>query len=133
MIAGRSRSRAGERGAGTVLVLAVAAVVVTLLLGALALLSVVLAGHRAAAAADLAALAAATALDGERDPGRACAAAERLAAANGARVTSCIVRGAEVWLATAVDPDWRGLPQAAARSRAGPPPDAPPDSTGPSR
>jgi secretion/DNA translocation related TadE-like protein len=85
-MSGRSRRLSGEQGSGTILVLAVA-----LILGVV-MLSVVLVGqattirHRAESAADLAALAGA---DQARVGGDACAAAQRTAQLNGARVMSC--------------------------------------------
>ncbi|WP_329316104.1 Rv3654c family TadE-like protein [Streptomyces sp. NBC_01262] len=67
--------------------------------------------HRAGAAADLAALAAADhALDGQA---AACALAARVAAAQGARLVRCAVVGEVADLTTAVGP-------ASVRARAGP-------------
>lgn len=122
---GALRSRRGtDQGAGTVLVLGVVAVLVTVLFGALAVLSAVEAGHRAASAADLAALAGAASLAAESPTERACDRAAAVAAANGAVLVDCVVRGEEVWLATTVSPAFRGLPAATARARAGPAPPA---------
>lgn len=116
-----SRQRPEEDGAGTVAVLGLVAALLTVALGAWALLSAVVAGHQAAAAADLGALAGATVLadGGDLAPG-ACAAAERIARANGAQITSCAVRGLEIWVGTAASPSWPGLGVATARARAGP-------------
>ncbi|MGI5349699.1 Rv3654c family TadE-like protein [Streptomyces sp. CA-250714] len=84
--------------------------------------------HRAGAAADLAALAAADrALEG---PARACAAARRVAQAQGARVARCAVRGEIADLDAGVR--W-GPYTARVRARAGPaggPLDSPPGGPG---
>ncbi|MET7639589.1 Rv3654c family TadE-like protein [Streptomyces sp. NPDC005438] len=72
--------------------------------------------HRAAVAADLAALAAAErAWEG---PGRSCRLADRVARRNDARLTTCVVRGMVADLTTTV----RAGPRTVrVRSRAGPP------------
>lgn len=116
-----------DQGSGTVLGLALVTVVLTLSLGALAVLAAVAAGHRAATAADLGALAAAAVLSREGNPDRSCAEAERIARANGATVTACVVTGEEVSVTAVVSPGWRGMPDAPARSRAGPRPSLPGD------
>jgi secretion/DNA translocation related TadE-like protein len=110
-----------QRGAATVLVVAMAGVL--LLFGAgLGVVSAMVVAHRAAqSGADLAALAgagaAARGLDG-------CAAATQVATANHVRLTSCLTDGLVVDVAvSAPGPRWLG--QAAdlsARSRAGPAP-----------
>ncbi|ANH38006.1 hypothetical protein I601_1573 [Nocardioides dokdonensis FR1436] len=89
---------AGERGAATLLGVALAGML--LLVGVtLAEISAVVAAHRRAqAAADLAALAGAT------SPGESCAAADRVATANGARLTGCLLEGADVLVSVQVDP-----------------------------
>lgn len=84
-----SRPVSRDRGSGTVLVLALCALLVS---GALAvgLLSAALtARHRASVAADLAALAAADALSG-RQAGDPCELAERVAHRNGGTLTQCV-------------------------------------------
>ncbi|WP_182347318.1 Rv3654c family TadE-like protein [Tomitella gaofuii] len=63
--------------------------------------------HRAQAAADLAALAAATAL---ADGGGACAAARTVAGRNGARVSACTVEGRTVLVHATAPLPLRGLP-----------------------
>ena len=76
--------------------------------------------HRAEAAADFAALAAATAVaTGEQD---ACTTARELAERNGARLTGCVLVGAdvEVSVATPVRFGRFGVRDATARARAGP-------------
>jgi secretion/DNA translocation related TadE-like protein len=111
---------AGERGSATVWVLALAGVLA--LVGAAAVLvgAAVVARHRATAAADLAALAAA----GRELAGhaRACAAAEEIAAANAAEVISCTVgAGAVVEVAVRVRVELGGLGVHSATARPGRP------------
>ncbi|HET7069346.1 MAG TPA: Rv3654c family TadE-like protein [Nocardioides sp.] len=110
-----------ERGAATLLVLAMAGVLVTLG-AALAVVVAMVAAHRAAqSAADLAALAGANAvLEGRQG----CAAAGETAAANGATLTGCLVSGADVAVEVRVaGPHWLGqTADLGARSRAGPAP-----------
>ncbi|MER7517257.1 Rv3654c family TadE-like protein [Streptomyces sp. NPDC126499] len=105
-----------DRGAATVWT-AIAACALCVVFGAvLALGQAVTARHRAGGAADLAALAAADrALWGEED---ACAAATRVAAAQGATLVRCRVREdiADVTARVTLGP-WT----TATRSRAGPP------------
>ncbi|WP_210508558.1 Rv3654c family TadE-like protein [Naasia sp. SYSU D00057] len=114
VIAGR-----GDEGAGSVLVLGVAAVAV-LLTALLVPLYMALSANRAvAAAADAAALAAADAASGAL-PGYPCELAALIAAENGARLTSCRLDG--ITATVAVEGAVFGLPVAAA-ARAGPPPD----------
>jgi len=102
-------------------VLTVGAIGVTVLLlcGALALVSAASASHRARAAADLAALAAADALvhGGGADP---CAVAGGVAADNHASLMECAVAGDTVTVAVVTAPSWPGLGAARARARAGP-------------
>jgi len=121
-------SRAGpqrpgdERGAATVVVVALLGLL--LVLGAtLAVVGGIFAAHRRAqAAADLASLAgAAAAVDG-RD---VCGTAASVAAANQARLVSCVPHGREVRVTVAVQgPQWRGLSTGdlVGESRAGPAP-----------
>jgi secretion/DNA translocation related TadE-like protein len=115
------RPPAGERGSATVWVLALAGVLA--LVGAAAVLvgAAVVARHRASAAADLAALAAAGPdLAGDAGP---CAAAEEIAAANAAEVTSCTIGpGGVVEVAVRVPVEFGGLGvhSATGRARAGP-------------
>ena len=114
----RARAR-GESGAATLLVVAMAGVL--LLLGAaLGVVQAMVVAHRQAqAAADLAALAGAAALARGED---GCLRAAAVASANGASATSCAPSGAEVLVTVTVSgPRWLG--QAAdltASARAGP-------------
>ena len=109
-----------ERGAATVL--AVAMVGLLMMVGAaLSVVGALFAAHRTAqAAADLAALAGASALARTGEP---CAAAEATARDNGALLSGCVVDGAAVRIVVVVrGPRWRGLVLAdlVAESRAGP-------------
>lgn len=106
-----------DRGSATVLVL-VHLTVLLVLGAALGAVAAVVVRHRAAqAAADLAALAAAT-----RSADGGCAAATDVARANGARVTECLLVGPEAEVEVAVPPPaWPpGLPELTAEARAGP-------------
>ncbi|WP_151083681.1 Rv3654c family TadE-like protein [Nocardioides cynanchi] len=108
-----------ERGSATVLVLAFSAVLL-LVGGALGVVAAMVHAHRVAqAGADLAALSAARALALGADP---CRAAALVAAADGVRVTSCLVSGTTVTLTvTAPGPHWLGqTSDLTARARAGP-------------
>jgi secretion/DNA translocation related TadE-like protein len=108
-----------ERGAATVLVTACLGVL--LLVGAaLAVVAAMVTAHRAAqAAADLAALGGATALQHGSDP---CVAARSVATDNGARLTGCAVAGEDVTVDVEVaGPRWLGQPHdLSASARAGP-------------
>ncbi|MFJ5138087.1 Rv3654c family TadE-like protein [Streptomyces sp. NPDC088707] len=108
-------ARDRDRGAATVWV-AFAACALCVVFGAvLALGQAVAARHRAGGAADLAALAAADrALWGEAE---ACAAAVRVAAAQGAELVGCAVRGELAEVTARVG---RGPYRPEVRSRAGP-------------
>lgn len=116
-----------ERGAGTVVVLALAAVVVLLALAVGALGAAQRARGSAQAAADLGALAAATAWRQGADP---CATAAEAVRRNGGKVVSCVLEdGGVVGVRasrTAVGPEvgpWAGaLGDAGAHARAGPRP-----------
>lgn len=114
----RGRTR-GDRGAATVLVLAMAGVLCFVAVALAGVAGVVRAHRSAQAAADLAALAAAAALvDGEDGCGDATAVAE----ANDAVLTWCAVQGPEVRVAVRVaGPRWPGRRiTATAEARAGP-------------
>jgi secretion/DNA translocation related TadE-like protein len=111
----------GERGAGTVLVLGLAAVVLLLGVGLAALGSAQQARASAQSAADLGALAGATAIQHGFDP---CSAARAVVARNGATVASCIIKdGGIVELAATTGvrgvPAWAGG-MARSTARAGP-------------
>jgi secretion/DNA translocation related TadE-like protein len=113
----------GERGAGSVLLVAVVAVVLSGAAAALGLAGALVTRQRAEAAADLAALAGAQALVRGGD---ACGTAERVAAAGRARVLVCDPVGTTVHLVVEVRlPGFLGpldMPPARARARAGVPP-----------
>jgi secretion/DNA translocation related TadE-like protein len=80
-----------DRGSGTIYVLAMVAVVVLLTSAGLGLGQALVARHRAAAAADLSAISAASrVLDG---PVSACKTAALVARAQGARLTRCRIDG----------------------------------------
>lgn len=112
-----------ERGAGTVLTLGVVAAILLLALGIAALGAVQNARGAAQAAADLGALAGATALRDGFDP---CGTAEVAVRRNGADVTSCEVLGGGVVRVVATRAaagpggELGGLGQARATARAGP-------------
>jgi secretion/DNA translocation related TadE-like protein len=113
---GARRYRAGERGSATVWTALVATTLCAVFGAVLALGQAVVARHRAGAAADLAALAAAG--HALRGPADACALAVAVAAAQGAEVVRCALSG-EVADVTARA---RFGPYApAVRARAGPP------------
>jgi secretion/DNA translocation related TadE-like protein len=113
----RSRSR-DERGAAVVVAISLVAVLVFVAVISVGTVGIVLAHRRAQAAADLAALAAAGALQGGGDP---CAAAATIAGRHGAAVTRCMVDGLTVVVATAVElPPALGGGEVPARARAGP-------------
>ncbi|MFM9372353.1 Rv3654c family TadE-like protein [Streptomyces sp. Da 82-17] len=115
-------SRGGERGSATVWVVMVAGALCVVFGAVLLLAQAVLARHRAGGAADLAALAAADrALRGRAE---ACAGAERVAAAQGAEVVRCAVRGEIADVTVRVR---AGGFRPELRARAGPPDAGPPD------
>jgi len=123
---GPARARRGLRrdlGAGTVLLVAVVAVVLSAATVALGLAAALVTRQRAEAAADLAALAGAQALVRGGD---ACGTAGRVAAAGRARVVACEPVGTTVHLVVEVRlPGVLGrldMPPARARARAGVPP-----------
>jgi secretion/DNA translocation related TadE-like protein len=122
--------RSGERGSGSVLILIAISIVLATMVGVGALASGYQARHGAAAAADLAALAAAERLrSGDPDP---CETARSVSAANGANLVDCSVHDWTVdvtvyrhvktagWLGS----DWLGDP--VRRARAGVEPAAAP-------
>lgn len=99
-------------------------VVVAVTAGGLALGATVAATHRAAAAADLAALAAAVTLRDTGAPPAACSIAARVAAHNGATLLACVADAQDAVTVTCAVPTHLGapgLPDAARRTaRAGP-------------
>lgn len=115
----RSRSARGERGAVTVLAIALLGVLL-LLTTAFAVAEAMVSDHRRAqAAADLAALAGAQAIQQAED---GCAAATTIAGANGAALADCQVQGQDVVVTTRVaGPRWLGAyGDLSAQARAGP-------------
>jgi secretion/DNA translocation related TadE-like protein len=85
-----------ERGSASVLVALWSVVLTMLAAGAIALTSAVAAREAVSAAADLAALAGASAMLTE--PAQACPRATLIAGENGATLTECRVAGTEVWV-----------------------------------
>lgn len=130
MLGHRSRSpqrrvRGGEggrdRGSGTVAVLGVVGVLLAMTVGALTVVSAVVASHRAQSAADLAALAAGAALVAGEGSGAACGRGVAVAARNGGSVTSCRAGpDLSVELVVDVPATMPRLGAATARARAGP-------------
>ena len=124
--AGGNRPGWDERGSGTVYALGVIAVLLAAAVGIAGLIQAQSATGRARAAADLAAISGATVLSSVVAPGDPCAMAGRVAAANGASVSTCSVAGEDVTVSVAVPTTILGRPrQATAQARAGPV-DAPP-------
>jgi secretion/DNA translocation related TadE-like protein len=115
----------GDAGSATIWLVSLLCVVGLAAVAALGVAGAIAARHRAEAAADLAALAAAGRL--LLDPGEACAQAAAIASAQGATLQSCAIRAdaqedsvvVEVSVPSPGDliP---GLPPARARARAGP-------------
>ena len=99
--------------------LGVIAAVLMLTVSGLLLASAVLTSHRARAAADLAALAAAGVLMRGEPASAACELAAQVAAVNHGRVQQCLASGTEVRLRVVVPAGVKGLGFATARSRAG--------------
>ncbi|MGY1639609.1 Rv3654c family TadE-like protein [Geodermatophilus sp. SYSU D00703] len=115
------RGLAGERGSATVWVVALSGVLAAIGMAVVLVGSAVVGRHRATGAADLAALAGAeSAVRGRSD---VCVVAERVAGANGARLTDCTVAAGAV-VDVAVEVRVRlgplGTGSATARARAGP-------------
>lgn len=108
-----------DRGAASVLVIGVVAVLLVLGSGAFTIVGVVAASHRGRLAVDLAAVAAAMDLQLSGDAAAACGRGMGIARANGARMTKCAVDGDGVSISVEVDaPRWP-FP-AVARAKAGP-------------
>ncbi len=117
--AGRWHEHRRDDGVATVAAVGLLGLVLVVTALCLACGHVAVAAHRSAAAADLAAIAGAQALRVGDD---ACAAVEQTAARNGARVTQCVVDGADVRVTVEVHtPEMVGLVWApASTARAGP-------------
>ena len=119
-LAWRNRAARPDRGASTIWVVGMCAVVTAAAVVVVGLALAITARHRAESAADLAALAGAVAGSTSADP---CPQARRAAEANGARLVSCTVSGAEVEVVTSVAaPTWlvRVVSEARGAARAGP-------------
>jgi len=110
----------GEEGSATVWVAVFAALLCGGFVVVLTFAAAVSARHRAGAAADLAALAAADRSIHGQDA--ACAAAQAIAAAQHTRLMSCQLRGdvVDVVAEASLSPLGLGLPPARVRARAGP-------------
>jgi secretion/DNA translocation related TadE-like protein len=116
------REARGERGGATVLVVAMAGVLMFVMVGLAAAGGLVTAQRQAQAAADLAALAGASALAAVSGPADACAAADRVAGANEAALDACTPAGRTVTVTVSVsgpDVPWRDV-RVTAEARAGP-------------
>ncbi len=110
-----------DRGSATVLVLGAVGVLLAMTVGALWVVSAVVAAHRAQAAADLAALAVAAALVRGEPTATACGEGVALAARNGGRLASCQAGpDFSVELVVQVGATVSRVGTATARSRAGP-------------
>jgi secretion/DNA translocation related TadE-like protein len=116
------REARDESGAATVLVVAMAGVLLFVMSGLAAAGGLVTAQRRAQAAADLAALAGASALAGLSEAVDACAAAARVAGANAAALDACTADDRTVRVTVSVggpDVPWREV-RVSAEARAGP-------------
>jgi secretion/DNA translocation related TadE-like protein len=107
----------GDRGAGSVLAVAIVAAIAVSAVAALGLAAGLAARQRVEGAADAAALAAADTAAGLA-PGDPCDVARRVAGANGAAVVSCTADG--LVLTVGVSGAFAGIPLTA-RATAGPP------------
>lgn len=113
-------NRAGERGSATVVAVAMLALLMSIALGVMVFGTAVVARHRAQAAADLAALAAAGRL--ASGSAAACAAASSVAGAMRSTITTCRVEQLDVVVGVDVRVElgrW-GVGSARAQARAGP-------------
>ncbi|TIC85084.1 hypothetical protein E8D34_13510 [Nocardioides sp. GY 10113] len=115
----RRPARPGQRGAATVLVVALSGLLLVVGCGLAVVAALVVDHRRAQAAADLAALAGAASW---ADGGAACAAAARIAEANAATLVGCTtLAGAVEVRVRLAGPRWRGWSaDLEARARAGP-------------
>lgn len=122
----RARKAGADQGSATVWSVGAVAVLCLVFGVVLALGQAVVARHRAAGGADLAALAAAE--HWARGATAACARAERIAAAQETRLVRCALTGqvSDVTVASG-----RGPFTAEVRARAGPPPERPPAGAAP--
>src|SRR5262245_41304465 len=113
------RSRTDERGSATLLMMAAGLLVLVCGMAVVLWSAVSTAQHRAAAAADLAALSGAQAIQSNGDP---CATARRIAGKQGASLEACAVNGQEVLVVAGVRAELGSLGRPVVRStaRAGP-------------
>lgn len=113
------RDERDERGSGTLLTMAAAMLVLACGLAVALWAAVSTARHRAATAADLAALSAAQAIQSGTDP---CASAGRIAAAQRVTLKECQIEGEEVLVVTGapVELGSLGRPEVRSSARAGP-------------
>jgi secretion/DNA translocation related TadE-like protein len=107
-----------DRGAATVLAAILISAIATVTVGGIALGSVVVARHRAQAAADLAALAAASRVPAGSQA--ACLQAQAVTAAMGTTLRSCELLGLDVTVSVAAGTGLRMGGDARATARAGP-------------
>lgn len=118
----RAAERRRERGSGTVLAVAAIGVLLVLTTAGLQLGAAATAAHRARSAADLAALAGASAI--QQGGVDACAQASAVAGRNEAQVLECslgVGESVSVRVSTVVSGRWPGVPdRAVASARAGP-------------
>lgn len=115
------RARREERGSGTVLALGIIGVLVAVAVAVSGLIQAQAAAGRARSAADLSALAGATALSSVLAPADPCVTAGRVAQANGAVLESCVVDGEDVVVTVTVHTTVLGVPRLAqSAARAGP-------------
>lgn len=120
----RARSRHRDGGSVTVHVLVLVSALTAMAVAGAAVGGLLVGQRRAASAADLAALAAAAALQRPAMPAAAgpCVRAREVAAANGARLERCAVTGQEVRVSVSVEVATLvgGTWTVAGRARAGP-------------
>lgn len=114
--------RRGQQGSGTLLLVFVAMLVLAAGLVAVLWCAVSVGRHRAAAAADLAALSAAQVVQGGPGGEAPCQVAGRIAVMHDAELVGCTVDGETVQVVTGVRVELGSLgsPRVAARARAGP-------------
>lgn len=119
VLAGWPRRRR-DAGSGSVLAIGAVGVALCVTLGALDVARAVQTSHRARAAADLAALAAAQSVSSGSTPAQACTRAAAVSAGNSARVRSCAVLGACVDVVATAESSRPWTIEASGRARAGP-------------
>ncbi|GAB3063074.1 hypothetical protein GCM10027053_27040 [Intrasporangium mesophilum] len=123
----RGSDRGSDRGSSSLLVVGLIGAVLVFTVGAVAMASAVVASHHARTAADLGALAGATALRDGASRDQACAAAASVAVANGAVLQECAIRDGRSLVVVTERRSALWPAPATARSRAGPMSKAPPE------